>query len=228
VGPFYFIIYKGIAVESTYNWYWLVDALMEEGYKVHLANPAAMKQYAGIKYLNDPHDAFWLAKMLKLGILPEGYIYPRAMRGVRDLLRQRSRFVVENTSLKHTLQQIYCNHTGTRLSNNAIPNLEGESIRAQIDDVDSSYQMESILSTIRFLEESIKGIEGRVLSRMKEEEAYPLLRTTPGIGLILALTIQFTTGPIERFPSAGDYAVNDQVKWTHRDNAKWTHPHPGL
>ena len=48
----------GIAVESTYNWYWLVDALMENGYKVHLANPAAMKQYEGVKYLNDPHDAF--------------------------------------------------------------------------------------------------------------------------------------------------------------------------
>jgi transposase len=28
----------GIVVESTYNWYWLVDILMEEGYKVHLAN----------------------------------------------------------------------------------------------------------------------------------------------------------------------------------------------
>lgn len=84
----------GIAVESTYNWYWLVDALMQEGYHVHLANPAAMKQYEGIKYLNDRHDAFWLANMLKLGILPEGYIYPRETRGVRDLLRQRSRFVV--------------------------------------------------------------------------------------------------------------------------------------
>ncbi|MGB3942573.1 MAG: transposase [Candidatus Manganitrophaceae bacterium] len=72
----------GIAVESTYNWYWLVDALMEEGYPVHLANPAAMKQYEGIKYLNDRHDAFWLANMLKLGILPQGYIYPRETRGV--------------------------------------------------------------------------------------------------------------------------------------------------
>ena len=35
---------QGIVVESTYNWYWLVDALQDNGYKVHLANPAAIKQ----------------------------------------------------------------------------------------------------------------------------------------------------------------------------------------
>jgi transposase len=33
----------GIVVESTYNRYWLVDALMTEGYKLHLANPSAIK-----------------------------------------------------------------------------------------------------------------------------------------------------------------------------------------
>jgi transposase len=28
----------GIAVESTFNWYWLVDGLMDHGYRLHLAN----------------------------------------------------------------------------------------------------------------------------------------------------------------------------------------------
>ena len=62
----------GIAVESTYNWYWMVDGLMEEGYKVHLANPSAIQQYTGLKHTDDKHDAFWLAEMLRLGILPAG------------------------------------------------------------------------------------------------------------------------------------------------------------
>lgn len=79
----------GIAVESTYNWYWLVDALMEGGYKVHLANPAAIQKYSGLKYSDDRHDAFWLAEMLRLNILPEGYIYPKEERPLRDLLRKR-------------------------------------------------------------------------------------------------------------------------------------------
>jgi transposase len=50
----------GIAVESTYNWYWLIDLLMAEGYKVHLANPAEIQKYTGLKYADDQHDAFWL------------------------------------------------------------------------------------------------------------------------------------------------------------------------
>ena len=33
---------KGVVVESTYNWYWLVDGLQEHGHRVHLANPSAM------------------------------------------------------------------------------------------------------------------------------------------------------------------------------------------
>ena len=89
----------GIVVESTYNWYWLVDALMEEGYKVHLANPAAIQQYSGLKHADDKHDAFWLAEMLRLGILPEGYIYPKEERPVRDLLRKRGHLVRLRTSL---------------------------------------------------------------------------------------------------------------------------------
>ena len=55
----------GVVVESTYNWYWLVDGLMETGYRVHLANPSAIEQYAGLKHSDDQHDAFWLAEMLR-------------------------------------------------------------------------------------------------------------------------------------------------------------------
>jgi len=62
----------GIVVESTFNWYWLVDGLMDSGYKVHLANPSAIQQYSGLKHADDKHDAFWLAQMLRLKILPEG------------------------------------------------------------------------------------------------------------------------------------------------------------
>jgi transposase len=59
----------GLVVESTYNWYWLVDGLMEVGYRVHLANTAAIRQYEGLKFTNDQVDARWLAHLLRLGIL---------------------------------------------------------------------------------------------------------------------------------------------------------------
>jgi hypothetical protein len=44
---------KGIAVESTFNWYWLVDGLQEDGFGVQLVNTAAVKQYDGLKCSGD-------------------------------------------------------------------------------------------------------------------------------------------------------------------------------
>ena len=72
---------EGVVVESTYNWYWLVDGLQECGYKVHLANPSAIKQYEGLKHTDDKWDSFWLAHMKRLDILPEGYISQRGTSG---------------------------------------------------------------------------------------------------------------------------------------------------
>jgi transposase len=75
----------GVVVESTYNWYWLVDALQAAGYRVHLANTAAIKRYEGLKHSGDEDDAAYLAQLLRLEILPSGYICPPAARAVRDL-----------------------------------------------------------------------------------------------------------------------------------------------
>ena len=74
----------GVVVESTYNWYFLVDGLMDAGYRVHLANTTAIKKYEGLKYSGDFADAAYLAQLLRLGLLPEGYIYPREERAGRD------------------------------------------------------------------------------------------------------------------------------------------------
>jgi hypothetical protein len=73
---------RGIAVESTFNWYWLVDGLMDAGYPVMLVNTAKARQYEGLKHTDDRHDAFWLAHQMRLGILPTGYIYPKAQRAL--------------------------------------------------------------------------------------------------------------------------------------------------
>jgi len=105
---------QGVVVESTYNWYWLVDGLQEQGYKVHLANPAAIKQYDGLKHTDDRWDSFWLAHLLRLNILPEGYIYPKEKRAVRDLFRRRLRFVKHRTSTVLSLQSMFARHKDLR------------------------------------------------------------------------------------------------------------------
>jgi transposase len=106
---------SGVVVESTFNWYWLVDGLQEAGYRVHLANPAACKQYEGLKHSDDESDALWLAEMLRLGILREGYIYPKAERGVRDLLRKRAQLVEQRTANLLSIQNVIARSTGKQL-----------------------------------------------------------------------------------------------------------------
>jgi transposase len=82
---------KGMVVESTYNWYWPVKGLREAGYQVHLAHTTASQQYSGLRHTDDGSDAWWLADLLRLGLLNEGHICPAQQRAVRDLLRRRGR-----------------------------------------------------------------------------------------------------------------------------------------
>jgi len=74
---------KGVVVASTYNWDWLGDGLMEASYRVPLANPAARQQYKGLQYTDAHSEARWLAHLRRLGVLPEGYMDPKAARAVR-------------------------------------------------------------------------------------------------------------------------------------------------
>jgi hypothetical protein len=79
-----------------------------------------MQQYKGLKYLDDKHDAFWLANMDRLGILPQGYIYPKKVQPIRDLLRKRGHLVRLRTSLINSLQGILARNCGHSLNGNRI------------------------------------------------------------------------------------------------------------
>src|SRR5437667_2784703 len=120
----------GVVVEATYNWYWLVDGLMDAGYRVHLANTAAIKKYEGLKYSGDAADAAYLAQLLRLGLLPEGYIYPREARAGRDLARKRTRLVQSRTAQILAIENILARQTGGRMKSKEIKRLTAEGVRA--------------------------------------------------------------------------------------------------
>jgi transposase len=197
---------QGIVVESTYNWYWLVDGLMEQGYKLHLANPAAIQQYEGLKYTDDHSDARWLAHLLRLGVLPQGYIYPRADRPVRDLLRKRSQLVRQRTMNLLSIQNLLTRNTGSSLKANHIKGLDCQQVDELLADGDLALAVKANLAVMSSASEQIKILEQRVLELVDLRPQFSFLKTVPGIGEILALTIMLETGDITRFASVGNYA----------------------
>ena len=211
----------GVVVESTSNWYWLVDGLMEADYRVHLAHPAAMQQYSGLKYTDDYSDARWLAHLLRLGVLPEGYIYPKAERAVRDALRKRSHLVRQQTANVLSLQNIIVRNTGVRLSAKRMNELTKEALQGMLPEADQVLAVTSSLAVLACLRQQIHTLEQAIMKRLKHSPAYEQLLTVDGIGAIVAQTIVLETGHIGRFPTVGHYASYCRcVKRTKISNGK--------
>ncbi|ETR67277.1 MAG: transposase IS116/IS110/IS902 family protein [Candidatus Magnetoglobus multicellularis str. Araruama] len=196
---------QGIVVESTYNWYWIVDGLQENGYKVHLANPSAIKVYEGLKQTNDKTDSYWLAHLLRLGILPEGYIYPKDERPVRDLLRRRLLFVKQRTAQILSFQSMINRNRGQHMPGNSIKQLKENFAEDYFESPHLNFTAKRQIATIRFLGEQIDSIEKEVLSMAKLKDEFKILLTIPGVGNVLGLTIMFEVGDIGRFPKVGNY-----------------------
>ena len=208
-------------MESTYNWYWLVDALMAAGYQVHLANTAAIVQYSGLKYSDDDTDAAWLAKLLRLGLLPEGYIYPKAERAVRDLLRRRlqpgaAAYGEHPGGAEPVLAQPRALHQRQRG-----PAFDtGAGRRAGRGRQPGAGDPEHRLGDARPAGGDPVA-RAPSLAADERDAAWRALLTVSGIGRILGLTIVLETGPIERFAEVGNYASYCRcVGSTHVSNGK--------
>ena len=197
---------EGVVVESTYNWYWLVDGLQEHSYKVHLANPSAVKQYEGLKHTDDKWDSFWLAHMRRLGILPEGYIYPKEDRAVRDLFRRRLLFVRHRTANILSLQSMITRNLGFKMSGNAIKKLNEFDANELFNCPNLAFMAKNNIAAIAFLGKIIKGIEKQVKPRVKLRKEFEILLTITGVGDILGPTIMLEVGDISRFEQVGDYS----------------------
>jgi transposase len=197
---------QGIAVESTSNWYWLVDGLMDTGYRMHLAHAPALPQYSGLKHADDLHDARWLAHLLRLGLLPTGYIYPKAERAVRDLLRKRSQLVRHKTMVVLSLQSLLTRLTGSRVSLPQLRQLTPDGVHALVPFPEPVQSVLSSLTVLQCLEQQIRAIEHVVREASRVQPGYALLQTVNGIGPILALTILLEAGDMRRFPTVGHFA----------------------
>lgn len=197
---------QGIAVESTFNWYWLVDGLMDLGYEVHLANTAAIQQYDGIKHQNDRSDAFFLAELLRLGVLPTGYIYDRERRPLRDLFRRRMLLVSKRTSLLLSLRSLHMRMHGSPLPLASTKSISPSDVAALFEHEADQLVASVEKSHIDELNRSLRKMEKLALEAAGEVAHHGKVMSIPGIGRILSTTMVLEAGNIHRFSSAEDFA----------------------
>ena len=197
---------ESMAVESTFNWYWLVDGLRKLEYPIDLANPAKIEQYNGIKHAGDKDDAYYLAELQRLNILPQAHVYDAELRPVRDLLRRRMRLVQHRTSLVLSFKSLFARTTGQPLDLKALKKLEPKHARELYEHPANQLIAQIQAEHIQGLARSIGRIEKVVLASAQELPMYERLETLPGVGRILAMTITMEVGEIGRFKTDGDFA----------------------
>jgi transposase len=197
---------QGVAIESTFNWYWLVDGLRANNIPVKLVNTAAIRQYEGLKHGDDEYDAWWLAHMMRLGILPTGYVTPPETRAVRDLLRKRATLVHQCTANILSVQNLEQRNRGTKISAREVRQLTNAGIAELYENEDLALSLSVTMNVIRTLTEQTRALEKAVLKKARLREEFKLLLTVWGIGEILGLTIMYEVGDIGRFAKAGNFA----------------------
>ncbi|MBM4094442.1 MAG: IS110 family transposase [Planctomycetes bacterium] len=212
---------KSLAVESTYNWYWLVDGLRALLYDTRLANPARMQENIGLKAANDKTDARFIARQLVNGTLPEGYVYPPEKRGVRDMLRRRLRLVQARTAEWLSLEGLVARQTGRDVGIRELKTCDIAEVLG--GDKHALAMAQASYRHIAFLEAEVATLEKSVRQEADESDRRALARlmTVPGIGLTLSRTIILETGPVSRFRDAGHYASYCRaVKSEHTSNQR--------
>ena len=188
---------------------------------MHLANTAAIKQYDGLKHSGDETDAYHLAHLLRLGILPTGTILPKEHRAVRDLARKRMQLVRSCTAHILAVENIMARQLGGRMTSNQVKQLAADAIDRMPLTADVGAGDQGQRRGDRNAASTDRGSRKAPAREVGRRPEYGLLTSVPGIGQTLATVILLETGPIDRFASVGNYASYARcVDSVHTSNRK--------
>ena len=219
--------YRGglaVACECMFAWYWLADLCADEGIPFVLGHAPYRKAIHGGKAKSDKIDASKLANMLRGGMFPLAYVYPRAKRQTRDLLRRRSFFVRQRaqliTHIVNTNSQFNLPPFAKKLSYAAN---RSEEIAERFPDPSTRLMIGADLRLIDAYDAQIATLERHLLQSAKVDDpvTFGFLRTIPGIGPILGLILLYEIDRISRFPEAGNFlSYSRLVRCAHESGGK--------
>lgn len=194
--------YIALAVESTFNWYWLVDACRSNKIPIHMGHAYYMKAIHGDKQKNDKIDARKIADLLRVGLLPYAHTCSAEMRTVRDLLRQRLRLVQWRSSMFVRTKMIFYQAGDIDTERAALRNKsQRQKTVSKVSDPFTRMICTTNMSMATTLDEYIRRIEKEVLNHAHEHhrQDLQLLQTLPAVGPIIGLTILYELDTLSRF-----------------------------
>jgi transposase len=212
-----------VAVECMFTWYWLADLCRREGIEFVLGHALYMKAIHGGKAKNDKVDSFKIATLLRGGSLPKAYVYPPKMRATRDLLRRRLHLVRRRGNLLAHIQNTHHQYNLPVPTAKVAYKANREGVAAAFAEPDARKSMEINFMLIEHYDQVIRDLELHLERRAKQHDpqAYHRLRSAPGIGKILALTILYEIHDISRFPRVQDFlSYSRLVKCEHSSAGK--------
>jgi transposase len=215
-----------VGAECMFSWYWLADLCEDHDIPFALGHALAMKHIHGAKTKTDRIDAAKLASLLRGGLFPMGYVYPRAKRQTRDLLRRRSFFVRQRAQLiahiVNTNTQFNLPPLAKKLTYAA--NRSADLVE-RFADPSTRLMVSADLAMIDHFDEQIAEVELHLKRTAKVDDpvTFAFLQTVPGIGPILGLTLLYEVDDIARFPEPGNFlSYSRLVRCAHESAGKKT------
>jgi transposase len=197
-----------VAVECMFTWYWLADLCAAEGIAFVLGHALAMKAIHGGKAKNDKIDSQKIAVLLRGGLLPQAYVYPAAMRSTRDLLRRRLHLVRKRGELLAHIQNTRAQYNLPEFGRKLAYKANRDGVVEHFSDPSAQKSIEVDLALIDHYDALITDLELTIVREAKQHDgdAFHRLRSVPGIGKVLGLTILYEIHDIARFDRVQEFA----------------------
>jgi len=217
-------------VESTSNWYWLCDLLNNHRIEIVLAHAKYLKAIAYAKVKTDKIDSHTLAQLLRINMIPVAHQIDPSLRGLRDLMRARLRFVNKKTSCLNSVHRLLDKYNLSIPDNRQLHDISTlDTLPDFHNDPEFNFQLESLKEQILLLDRQINNLEKSLHPKLIPNPDIQRLLWIPGIGKILAFTIYLEIDGIERFPEVNKFysycrlvpgADNSNKKQKHKSGNK--------
>ena len=197
-----------VAAECMFTWYWVADLCAAEGLVFVLGHALAMKAIHGGKAKNDKIDSHKIASLLRGGLLPQAYVYPAAMRSTRDLIRRRLHLVRKRGQLLAHIQNTRAQYNLPVFGRKLAYRTNRAGVVEHFPDPSVQKSIAVDLALIDQYDALVIDLDLTIVREAKRHnaDAFHRLRSVPGIGKVLALTILYEIHDITRFDRVQEFA----------------------